>query len=223
MSGGRRTARSSTGRAMVRKSRGRGHLLGRSALAALAAILVGWGVLHWQAGRHSAGSASPVRIARDAVGTARLARAAEKRGDLEGALAIYREGVRRFPRDAVLLGSFGTATTNRSFAVHSNRGRLVPVAPTSHARTAAAHEAIRLLDAAQRESPRLSQPALQKGLLYAAWGLPEDALVELYGAVVRGNRSPELERTAGAITQLQLARPDHAGAATTQKGRPARR
>jgi tetratricopeptide (TPR) repeat protein len=209
---------------VARRGRGRGlRLLVRGTIVVLLVILGGWGFMRWRVMRDRGPATGAVRIARDAAGTARMARAAEERGDLEKALAIYREGVRRFPSDPVLLGSYGTATTNRSFAVRTNRGRLMPLAATSRERTTAAQEALRLLDAAQQANPRLSQPALQKGLLYAAWGLPEDALVELYAAVVRGDRSPALERTAGAITRLQLGRADSLGALPDQNGRPARR
>lgn len=224
MSGSRRTSRSSTGRAMGRRGRGRAlRLVVRGGAVVLLLAAAAWGFSRWQADRALRAGSPGVRIARDAAGTARLARAAEEAGDLDRALAIYREGVRRFPGDPVLLGSFGTATISRSYAVERNRGRIVPVTPTSLERVAAAHEALRLLERAQEANPRLAQPALQKGLLYAAWGLPEDALVELYAAVVRGDRSSPLERTAGAITLLQLGRADSLGATMDQNGRPARR
>jgi tetratricopeptide (TPR) repeat protein len=155
----------------------------------------------------------------DAATYAREGRAAEARHDDDAALATYREGLRRYPDDAVLLGSYATAIKNRSFAVRPSRGRMVPVAATSHDRVRAAREALALLEAAQRARPAGSQAPLQKGLLYAAWGLPEDALVELYAAVTRGDRSPELEQTAGAITLLQLGR----GNEVDQNGMPASR
>ena len=142
--------------------------------------------------------------------------------DYDTALATYREGLKRFPNDVVLLGSYATAIKNASFAVRPSRGRLVPVARGSHERVAAALEALALLDAAQRAQPNSPQPALQKGLLLASWGLPEDALVELFGAVTKGDRSPELERTATAITLLQLGRGGEvAPAALDQNGSPA--
>lgn len=223
MSGSRRTSRSSTGRAMARRGRGRGRTVVRAVILLLVVGLVGGGLWQWQALRRGPAGRGAIAIGRDAATTASLAREAEDAGDFDRALALYREGVRQFPTDAVLLGSYGTAITRRSFAVTTNRGRPAPVAGGSLERVRAAHEAIRLLDAAQAARPRMSQPALQKGLLYAAWGLPEDALVELYAAVVRGERSPELERTAGAITLLQLGRADSLGAAPDQNGRPARR
>lgn len=217
MTRSRRTLRSSTGR-----PRGRRGGRGRRALALGATLLValalGFGMWRWQGG-----DGGVPRAAGDARAIARQARAAELAGDDPAALALYRAGLARYPRDEVLLGSYATATTNRSFAVRRNRGRIVPVAPTSRDRVDAAREALALLDAAQAADARGGQPALMKGLLYAAWGLPEDALVELYVAVTRGERAPQLERTAGAITLLQLGRADSLGTAPDQNGRPASR
>ncbi len=145
------------------------------------------------------------------------ARAAELRQDFEGSFAAYRAGLSRFPEDAVLLGAFATAIQNRSYAVRVNRGRAVPLTPTSRERVAAAREAFALLDASERARPANPNPALHRGLLYAAWGLPEDALVELYRARVLGGTSPEIDRAGGAITLLQLGRGDTLG----QNGSPA--
>ena len=151
---------------------------------------------------------------------------AEARGDYATAFALYREGIARHPDDVSLLGSYGAATTNRSYAVRMNRGRLVPVMPTSDDRVRAAREALALFDQAQQAAPTMAAPALQKGLLYAAWGLPEDALVELYRAAVLGGPSPEIDRVGGAITLLQLGQGDRLGSAvldSVQNGRPASR
>jgi hypothetical protein len=209
----RRRERSSTGRAT--KHRAPRVLPWLLIAALLVAAVVAWS---WWRGRGSQDAAGEKR-ADNATGYVRLARAAEGRQDYAGAFALYREGLRHFPDDVFLLGSYGAATTNASYGVRRNRGRLVPVMATSRDRVRAAHEALVLLDRAQAAAPAMSAPALQKGLMLAAWGLPEDALVELYGAVVRGDRSPELERTAGAITLLQLGRADSLG----QNGRPASR
>jgi len=224
MSGGRRTKRSSTGRAMA--SRGAGEHRrggpGREAriMAGVAAAAVVLAVVFLTLRTMLGGGSGSARPAsNDAIGYARLGRAAETRHDDDAAGRAYREGLRRFPDDATLLGSYATAVKNRGFAVRLNRGRAVPVAATSHDRVRSAHEALELLAAAQRSRPGMSAPALQKGLLYAAWGLPEDALVELYGAASRGDPSPELEQTAGAITLLQLGR----GNELDQKGNPASR
>lgn len=228
MSGGRRTRRSSTGRPMVPRGGGRrGDMspaarIGAGVAVALVVLAAVFFFLRASAPQAPGGPArakSSSSSAADAASYASEARAAEAREDHDAALATYREGLRKFPQDEVLLGSYATAIKNRSFAVRPSRGRMVPVAATSHDRVRAALEAIALLDAAQRARPEGSQAPLQKGLLYAAWGLPEDALAELYGAVTRGDRSPELEQTAGAITLLQMGR----GSEVDQKGRPASR
>lgn len=229
MSGGKRTRRSSTGRPMVsrsgarRGSAGSAARIGGGVILALVVVAIAWFVARTmeQAGKGGPTANAPGgrADAGDAAGYASQGRAAEARQDYDAALDTYREGLRRFPEDAVLLGSYATAITNRSFAVRESRGRLVPLAATSHDRVRAAHEALALLDAAQRARPQASQAPLQKGLLYAAWGLPEDALVELYAAVTRGDRSPEIEQTAGAITLLQMGR----GRELDQNGRPASR
>ncbi len=223
MSGGRRTRRSSTGRPMVPRGGGRrGAPVPGARIAAgvlLALVVVAGGFFAWRAIDERRSGATSARSGEDAAAFARDGRAAEMRQDHDAALALYREGLARFPDDVVLLGSYATAIKNRSFAVRPSRGRMVPLAATSHDRVRAAQEAIALLDAAERARPAGSQAPLQKGLLYAAWGLPEDALVELYAAVTRGDRSPELERTAGAITLLQLGR----GNEVDQNGMPASR
>jgi tetratricopeptide (TPR) repeat protein len=206
-----------------RGSAGSAARIGAGVMVALAVVAIGWFAMR---AREQAGRGGPTADvpggranAGDAAGYASQGRAAEARQDYDAALETYREGLRRFPDDAVLLGSYATAIKNRSFAVRESRGRLVPVAATSHDRVRAAHETLALLDAAQRARPQASQAPLQRGLLYAAWGLPEDALVELYAAVTRGDRSPEIEQTAGAITLLQLGR----GSEVDQNGKPASR
>ena len=133
-----------------------------------------------------------------------LARAAEARGEFEEAFALYAEAVHRYPGQGLLLLSYGAAISNRSFMVRPNRGRLVPLAPTSHARTRAAREALALFDAAERAHPDDGAPALQRGLTCASWGLPEDALMELYRAHLLKGPADEIERVANTITLLQL-------------------
>ncbi len=226
MSGGRRAKRSSTGRAMASRSpdgrRGGPGPRARILAGLIVFFIVAAAVFAWSRfmdGRAPARTSARSVQASDAAGFARAGRAAETRLDYATALATYRDGLKRFPNDEILLGSYATAIKNASFAVRPSRGRLVPVAANSHERVGAALEAIALLEAAQRARPQASQAPLQKGLLYAAWGLPEDALVELYGAVTRGDRSPELERTATAITLLQMGR----GSEVDQKGSPASR
>ncbi len=225
MIGGKRRRRSSVGQRMASrepgKRRGGGGFAPKlvivvavGALVLVAATLVFRGKLPVPGA-----PAPPAAAAHDAAGWSRLGREAALRGAHDAALATYRDGLRAFPSDPVLLGSYAKAIKNRSFAVRMSRGRAVPVAATSHERVAAALEALALLDAAQRAQPNSPEPALQKGMLLAAWGLPEDALVELYGAVVRGSRAPELERTAGAITLLQLGR----GSELDQNGSPSSR
>ena len=151
----------------------------------------------------------------------RRAQAAEAAGDREGALAIYREAVRTHPKDPFLLGNYAVAVSNRSFVVRTNRGRTVPLRPTSHDRVGDARAALALLDETERIDPKYAEPALQRGLIDAAWGLPEDALVEFYKAHLLGGRQDVIDRNASAITRLQL------GAAAfdslRQNGRPASR
>jgi len=164
-------------------------------------VLAGAVVFGWLRNRESRATAPTVASVASVLAEARQA---EERGDFEGAFAAIRDGLRHFPNDPVLLGTLGTATQNQSYAVRTNRGRIVPVTPTSRERVAAAREALALLEASERSRPADPNPALHRGLLLAAWGLPEDALVELFRARVLGGTSPEIDRVGGAITLLQL-------------------
>jgi len=177
-------------------------------------VLAGAVVFGWLRNRESRATAPTV------ASVLAEARQAEERGDFEGAFAAIRDGLRHFPNDPVLLGTLGTATQNQSYAVRTNRGRIVPVTPTSRERVAAAREALALLEASERSRPADPHPALHRGLLLAAWGLPEDALVELFRARVLGGTSPEIDRVGGAITLLQLG---SAADSLGQNGRPASR
>ncbi len=222
----RRAARSSTGRSVSARPTGGG---GSAPWLVVVAILVAvGGVLGYVQWKKRA--PHDVGVSLGAATTTEIlqrTREAEQRGDYDTAFALYRAGLARSPNDVYLVGSYGAATTNASYAVRRNRGRLVPVMPTSLDRVRAAQEALALFDRAQAAAPAMPAPAYQKGLMYAAWGLPEDALVELYAAVLKGDRSPEIDRVAGAITLLQLGRGSELepgqGPAPDQNGRPASR
>jgi tetratricopeptide (TPR) repeat protein len=196
--------RTSTGARARRKGRRGRAIRGRGwiVLILVLAVLAGLGLWSSRLSRPSRPAA-----AADARGYLAKARAAEGTQDYDTAITIYQEGLARFPRDPLLLGFYGSALKNRSFAVRSNRGRMVPVAPTSLERVHAAEQAIALFDAAERVTPRSPAPALNRGVLYAVWGLPNDALAELYRAAMLGDRSEQLEGTARAITLLQMGRP----------------
>ena len=198
------------GRARRRRGRRPAVLGGFVAIVLAGAVVFGW-LRNREESRETAPTVATVLA---------QARQAEERGDFEGAFAAIREGLRHFPNDPVLLGTLGTATQNRSYAVRTNRGRVVPVTPTSRERVAAAREALALLEASERSRPADPNPALHRGLLLAAWGLPEDALVELFRARVLGGTSPEIDRVGGAITLLQLG---SAADSLAQNGRPASR
>jgi hypothetical protein len=156
---------------------------------------------------------------RDAAGYVQAALEAEGRDEAAAAFRLYDEGAARFPGDPYMLGSYAAALNNRSYAVRLNRGRLVPVGSTSRRRVADACAALALLEQAEEAHPRLAAPALYKGRLYAAWGFPEDALEEFVAAYARGDRSPELDRSASGVARLQLA-PE---APVDQNGSPASR
>ena len=219
MSGSRRsrkkTGTRSTPKAPRRRtgSSWRGLVVGALAIVVAAAAL--WALRPGSPNRRE-GTGSPSRSAEEYL---RLAQAAESAQDYEAALTLFRESVRDYPREMVLLGSYASALNNRSFLVRSNRGRTFPLAPTSHERVANALASLAMFDAAERAQPQNGEPALQRGLLYAAWGLPEDALAELYRAHLLGGRQDEIDKAGSTITLLQLGHVD----TLDQNGRPASR
>lgn len=180
---------------------------GGARLALIIGALALAGAATWFAfARRGAGSnEGPVLGAAEAL---HQAQAAEKRGDYEAAFAIYRDAMRWHPGESVLVGAYAAAVSNRSFSVRPNRGRFVSLSPTSYDRVATALEVLALYDKAERLRPGDGEPALQRGLSYATWGLPEDALLELYKAHTLGGRQKEIDGVGATITLLQLGRGD---------------
>jgi tetratricopeptide (TPR) repeat protein len=132
-----------------------------------------------------------------------LGQAATKRGDLLEAYEILKRGVEQFPNDADIANAFGVTVNNTSYYVRPLRGRLVPVMATSLERVGAAQTALAAYDRASAGKPWLASPFHYRGNLYAAWGLPDDALEQLYQARMRGDSSASLMRTANAIVAIQ--------------------
>ena len=52
-------------------------------------------------------------------------------------------------------------------------------------------------------APQLASPYHRRGILYAAWGLSDDALRQLYQARIRGDSTDQLVHTANAIVAIQ--------------------
>jgi hypothetical protein len=131
------------------------------------------------------------------------AEAARSRGELMEAYQILVRAVAQFPGDADVATAFGVSVNNTTYFVRPVRGRQVPVMATSLERVRAAHAALRAYERASAGRPALAAPYHYRGNLYAAWGLPDDALRELYQARVRGDSTASLLRTAAAILALQ--------------------
>lgn len=131
------------------------------------------------------------------------AQAATTRGELLEAYEILQRGVAQFPGDADVANAFGVSVNNTAYFVRPMRGRQVPVMATSLDRVRAAQSALAAYERASAGKPWLASPYHYRGNLYAAWGLPDDALRELYQARVRGDSTASLMRTATAILAIQ--------------------
>lgn len=133
----------------------------------------------------------------------RRADKAEQRGDRIGSFELLDRGLERYPSDAEMTRRFCMAANNVCYAVRGMRGRLVPVLPTSRARHAAAQRVLDALDRKERMRSDDPETYYYRGQLYAAWGFPHDALIQLYRAYELGDSSLILKRTASAIVQLE--------------------
>ena len=213
MSGLRRRRKKSAGRSGApapasTRRRGRSR---RWLVVGIALAIVAGGALVWGFGRES--KEHPIGgddVARDrsAAEYLRVALAAEQAWDYDSAFTLYLEALRRYPNDLALWGSYASALNNRSFVVRPNRGKSVALDATSHERVQDALASLAQFDAMERAAPRYGEAALQRGLLYAAWGLPEDGLAELYRAHVLGGREDKINWAGTMITLLQLGRGD---------------
>jgi hypothetical protein len=128
---------------------------------------------------------------------------ATNRGELLEAYDLLVRGVAQYPGDADVANAFGVAVNNTSYFVRPVRGRLVPVMATSLDRVGAAQAALAAFDRASSGKPYLASPYHYRGNMYAAWGLPDDAIRELYQARMRGDSTASLLRTAQAILAIQ--------------------
>lgn len=136
----------------------------------------------------------------------RRADEAEQRGDRIATFELLDRGLERYPSDAEMTRRFSMAANNVCYAVRGIRGRMVPVLATSRARHAAAQRVLAALDRWERLQSDDPETYYYRGQLYASWGFPHDALIQLFRAHQLGDSSLSLERTAREIVQLESNR-----------------
>ncbi|MEP7027818.1 MAG: hypothetical protein ABI960_04410 [Candidatus Eisenbacteria bacterium] len=135
-----------------------------------------------------------------------FARAPERRAPaaVEDPVARLRAESARAPRDIRILGALATALNNECYATRTLRGRVQPVLATSRERVLYAHEALRACDQVEGVLPTSVAAPHYRGMLYAAWGLPEEAGYALSVAVDRGDATAEARQTREVLKMLHM-------------------
>jgi tetratricopeptide (TPR) repeat protein len=123
----------------------------------------------------------------------------------EEAADWFRQGVERYPEHFELRVHLAMALDYGASEGADCRGLSVPLHGISAERVALAREALSEYEKARQLLPNHPEPFARAGNLYTAWGLHEDALIELERAFLLGERDEHYLDMALDLVHYQKA------------------